>query len=133
MKKEKQKVKGKKRTGILILGGLCGGVLNGLFGCGGGIAAMLALSKYMPEERDEGERVRRIFATTVLSVIPMSLGSAPVYGTLGAVSMRDVLPLLLPAALGGIAGGLLLSRINTKLLKKLFAALVVWSGLRLMM
>ena len=94
---------------------------------------MLALSKYMPEERDEGERVRRIFATTVLSVIPMSLGSAPVYGTLGAVSMRDVLPLLLPAALGGIAGGLLLSRINTKLLKKLFAALVVWSGLRLMM
>ena len=127
--------KGRERKMLLslILPGLFGGVLNGLFGCGGGVAAMLALSKYMPGDKEDGERVRRIFATTVLSVIPMSLASAPVYGTFGAVSADRVLPILLPALIGGAAGGLLLSRINTGLLKKIFAALLIWSGVRLMM
>ena len=94
---------------------------------------MLVLSRYMSGDRGDKERTRRIFASTVLSVIPMSLGSAIVYGTLGAVESEDVLPLILPALLGGVAGALLLSRINTGLLKKIFSALVIWSGIRLMM
>ncbi|MBR6559297.1 MAG: sulfite exporter TauE/SafE family protein [Clostridia bacterium] len=130
---EKTERKGRGRLYHLIAPGLLAGGINGLFGCGGGIITMLVLSRYLSGDRGDKERTRRIFASTVLSVIPMSLGSAIVYGTLGAVESEDVLPLILPALLGGMAGALLLSRINTGLLKKIFSALVIWSGIRLMM
>ena len=65
-------------------------------------------------------------------VLPVTLLSAILYAADGRMDFPSVTPLVLPAVLGGTAGALLLGRINTKLLKKLFALLVIWSGISML-
>ena len=115
----------------LLPAGFAAGIINGLLGCGGGIITVLALTSLLPEAKDAAERTRRIFATTVVVVLPMSAASALVYGRYGLLSLSDMLPVMIPAAVGGALGGFLLDRINTQVLKKLFAVLMVYSGVRL--
>ena len=114
-----------KRMGALMLG-LLAGLLNGLLGAGGGIVLVRGAEKILPREYHDG---RDVFANALCVMLPISAVSAIAYVMRGSVHGLEFSRFILPAILGGVGGGLLLSVIDTRLLRLIFSALVVWSGI----
>jgi len=118
-----------KKSRLLPLVGFCSGLLNGLLGAGGGIAIVYGL-KYVRNEEDLDPR--DVFANALCAMLPISVVSCILYAARGDLTVEGFGPYVLPALLGGVLGGLLLGKIHTKHLQKLFATLVVISGLLLL-
>ncbi len=121
----------KARLLLLAASGAAAGFLNGLLGAGGGIILIYALSALNPDKSPNG--VRDNFASTIACILPVTILSALLYARDGRMDLSAVSPLVLPAAVGGLAGAYLLGRINTALLKKLFALLVIYSGISMIL
>lgn len=113
----------KQRTFLIGACALLAGVVNGFFGTGGGIVLVFALS-LLPEDGRLSARDK--FATVIAVILPLSLVSALAYGK--SVNLELASPYILPGIVGGIIGAFLLDRVNVDLLKKLFAAMVLWAG-----
>ena len=111
--------------------GAAAGFLNGLLGAGGGIVLIYALSALHPQA--DAEEVRDIFASAILCVIAMSVLSAALYTAEHGIGTETISGLFLPAAAGGVLGAYLLDKISTGILKKIFAALVLIGGLRMIL
>ncbi|MBQ9745465.1 MAG: TSUP family transporter [Clostridia bacterium] len=111
---------------FLLLGGFAAGVVNGVFGTGGGIIAVFVFSN-IPFFAGVFAK-KDVFAMTLFVCFIMSLSSAVLYLGAGNASAGTSLPFLLPAAAGGALGALLLDKIKTSLLSKIFAALVIYAG-----
>ncbi len=108
---------------------LLAGLVNGLFGTGGGIITVFALS-HIPYFRDALSK-KDIFVLTLISSAIMSLSSAYLYVRAGKSDISASLPYLLPAAAGGICGALLFGRLKTQLLSKIFSVIVIIAGITL--
>ncbi|MBO5024288.1 MAG: sulfite exporter TauE/SafE family protein [Clostridia bacterium] len=121
------------KSGIFFLCvcALAAGVVNGVFGTGGGIITVFALSRLSRTNTSLSKK--DIFATTLFACFAMSLSSAAIYALSGKASPEDALPYLLPAALGGVFGALLMDKIKPAVLSKIFALLVIWAGISLIM
>ena len=115
---------------LLAAAGLSAGLANGLLGAGGGIIVTYALVHLLG---DKGNAAKDVFANVVAAMLPMTAVSALIYALHGNLDLEQSAPFLLPAVIGGVVGALLLGRINTGGLKKIFAVLVVISGLRLIL
>lgn len=123
----------KKTILEITLGATCAfaaGIVNGMFGTGGGIILVFWLAYVMTEKR--GYSPRDIFATVIAVVLPMSLVSLWLYFKDGNVNISDALVYLAPGAIGGLIGAFLLQKINLKLLKKAFAAMVIYAGVKML-
>ena len=115
------------RSDILLLtaGGLCAGLLNGLLGAGGGIIIIYTLSYAL----QNNAKSRDVFANALLVMLPLSAISCILYTLRGNLNFENMGSLILPAVIGGTAAGFLLGHIKTSFLKKLFATLVIISGI----
>ena len=118
--------KASKNKFIIPLIGFLAGVSNGLMGAGGGIILVLginyALGECVSDKKD-------IFANALCVMLPVSAVSCICYAIRGSLKINGLALYAVPAVLGGIAGGLILGKIKTERLKKLFAALVIYSGI----
>jgi uncharacterized membrane protein YfcA len=103
------------------VGAICG-MIAGLFGSGGGIAVVEGLERTGTEEK-------RAHAASIAVMLPISALSAALYGTGGYVPLGDTLWLCGGALAGGIAGACLLRRVKTRLLNSIFTALMLASGI----
>ena len=112
---------------LLVLGGILSGFVNGLLGAGGGIIIVFILSKLLKESDS-----RDVFANAICVMLPLSALSCLIYASKGTLNFQGFSIFIIPAILGGFLGGILLCKINTFLLKKLFAALVAISGILLL-
>ena len=121
----------KTRLILLAATGAAAGFLNGLLGAGGGIVLIYALTVLNPDKSEDG--VRDNFATTIACVLPITLLSAFLYASDGRMDFGAVTPLVLPALIGGYVGACLLGKINTVLLKRIFALLVIYSGINMIL
>ena len=105
------------------------GIIGGLFGTGGGILIVFLFSRLY---KDSSEFDRRdLFAMTVLTVTIMSLSSLCSYIKRETVTVGDITPTLLPAAIGGLLGAFLLDKLDTKWLNRIFAILIIYAGMTL--
>ncbi len=108
---------------LLALAAVLAGGVNGFLGTGGGIVLMFALSA-LPENESLAQKDR--FATLIAVILPLSI--------ISLVSYRDKIdtamltPYLLPGILGGFAGAVLLEKLDVKIVKRLFAVMVIWAG-----
>ena len=113
----------KKKT-IRRAAGAGAGIVNGLFGGGGGMVLLPILAKW------GGIAPRSVFATCLAAVYPMCIVSATLY----CLRVRPALPVLLPCILGGIVGGavagLTFEKVPVRILKLIFAAFLVYGALR---
>ena len=125
---------------LLALSGLGAGLLNGLLGAAGGILLVAVLPRLAVSESPRGASLllppplarRDTLATVTAVMIPVSGVSWFFYQLRGIAPPSGMLPLLiLPAVLGGMVGAKLLGRLSDRVLRKLFAALVVVSGARM--
>lgn len=106
----------------LVLCGAVAGFLTGYFGTGGGLVLVIAMERLLHT------RLSASLPTTATAVAVLSLFAAASYLLLGTVP-ADRLPLyLLPAAVGGAVGALLLGRLRAGVLRLLFSGLLILGG-----
>ncbi len=122
---------------LISLAGLAAGLLNGLLGAAGGILLVAILPRLTPPSTCAPQHPpdRRDTLATALSVmLPVSAVSGLFYW-LGGIrpSPALLLALVLPAAAGGLLGAKILARIPAHLLRKIFAAVVVIAGIRMLL
>lgn len=122
----------KTRLAVATVGALIAGVVNGLLGAGGGIILIFVLASSLGklyEGESEFYKRRDLMATSLCVMMPVSAFSAIRYGVANMLDFTLIARLILPAVLGGAVGGILLDRLRENLIMKLFALLVIYSGL----
>lgn len=123
---EKKVIKFRKSKFFLPISGLVAGLVNGLLGAGGGIIIVWSLT-YALEDCDFDKK--DVFANALCVMLPLSAVSCVIYAISGNLSLNGIGVYMIPAILGGIAGSLLLPRLKLSSLKRLFSALVIYSGI----
>lgn len=116
--------KRKNRPLLSAIFGVAVGAANGLFGGGGGMIAVPALTL-------TGVPSKKAHATAIAIILPLSLISGAVYLAKGAADLSVILPSCAGVFVGGIVGALLLKKINSRGLSLLFYALMIAAGLKL--
>lgn len=125
----------------LILLGAAAGLFNGLLGAAGGILLALFLPHMtLPSvlmgkgEVTTLEDRRDVLATSMAVMLPVSAVSFVTYLARGIRPHFGLsVSILLPAALGGVLGAYLLTRLSAPFLRRLFALLVLIAGLRMLL
>ena len=120
----------KKRSMLFALAGILSGIVNGLLGTGGGILTVLFLSKIYAKASSYS--TKDIFAITLCSSVIMSMASLLFYLSSGCFSVSDSALYMLAAVPGGVLGAILLEKLSSKTMKLIFALLVVWAGISMM-
>ena len=113
----------------LSIAGTVAGILNGLLGAGGGIVVVYTVSKFLPDVASDKNGA---FSTALCVMLPISALSCAIYAFGGHMSLDGFGIFIIPAIVGGAVGGALLGKIRSLSLKKLFSALLVVSGVILM-
>lgn len=112
----------KNKIILLSLGALGAGFLSGLLGAGGGIILYFVLGALY------GRGAKENLVTSSVSVMFFCVISLFFYKGNSALDIQSILRIAIPSALGGITGALLLSKVPTKTVKKLFSIVVILSG-----
>lgn len=113
----------KDKAKYLITGAL-GGLANGFFGSGGGLFLVPLFTKWI--KMDE----RKAFASSVAVILPLSLISAVIYFMKGSLDLAGAWPFLLGGLAGGIVSGLIFKKVPVNLLRRIFALLIIYGGIR---
>lgn len=106
------------------LAGGAAGLVNGFFGGGGGMLLVPLLSRWLKL----GDR--KAFATSVAVILPLCALSSIIYLFRGGLELSAALPYLLGGAAGGILGGKLFKTVNMLWLRRGFALLILYAGIR---
>ena len=125
-------MKARSRLFLVAVGALAAGIINGLLGAGGGIILIFVLAPALGnlyENGDEFYKRRDLMATSLSVMLPVSAVSAFRYGLNGMLDWEYISRIILPAILGGLLGGILLDKLKESFIMKLFAFLVIYSGI----
>lgn len=106
------------------ISGAAAGLVNGIFGAGGGMVLLPLL------ERTTDLSQHEIFASSVCIVLPMCLVSTAVYLLRGAHFAAEAVPYLVGGAVGGVIAGLILKKLPTKYLHRILGLFILWGGIR---
>ena len=106
------------------LTGAAAGLVNGFFGGGGGMILVPLLTGWC------GLDQRKAFATSVAIILPLCLLSSLIYLFRGGLDLAAALPYLLGGLLGGFVGGKIFKRLNMDWLRRIFALLILYGGVR---
>ncbi len=107
--------------------GAAAGVINGLFGAGGGLLLVplcIGVCKFEP---------KTAFATSVAVMLVLSLVSLSVHAVRGHVDFMAALPYAVGGILGGIGGGLLMGRMDVKWLRLILVGFLLYGGVKAVM
>lgn len=115
--------KGASKLRLSVVGGLCG-MMNGIFGSGGGLVAVPSLQKC-------GFSVKKAHASSIALTGAFSVISAVTYAMNGYADLGMALRYIPGGIAGAIVGALLMKRISPAVLKRIFGAILIISGVRL--
>lgn len=106
------------------LSGAAAGLVNGFFGGGGGMVLVpLLVSRCKLDQR-------RAFATSVAIILPLCALSSAIYFFRGGLELSAALPYLAGGLIGGYAGGKLFQNLNMDWLRRAFALLILYGGVK---
>ena len=108
------------------LSGLCIGAINSLLGAGGGLLAVPVLKK-------QGLSQQQAQASSVFIIFPLTLLSTLLYLKSGYFSPADAFIFLPGGIAGAVAGGILLKKIPSTLLKITFSLFMIYAGVRMIL
>ena len=108
---------------FLSIAGSAAGLVNGLFGAGGGMVLVPVLGKRTGLSEEER------FPASIAIIAPICIISLLFSGR-WQLTFKQVLPYLIGSALGGIAAGLWGKHIPTIWLHRFLGALILWGGIR---
>ena len=106
-----------------IAGGAAG-LANGFFGGGGGMILVPLLVRRC------GLSQRQAFATSVAIILPLCILSSIIYYFRGGLDLMNALPYLAGGLVGGWVGGKMFKRVNMLWLRRVFALLILYGGVK---
>lgn len=108
----------------LLLSGVAVGLINSLFGAGGGIIAVPILKK-------NGLTQKEAQATSVSVILPLTAITAVIYYFQGNLQINDALVFVPVGFVGALLGAFVLNRTSNRVLQTFFALFMIWAGLRM--
>ncbi|MCL2633789.1 MAG: sulfite exporter TauE/SafE family protein [Oscillospiraceae bacterium] len=108
----------------VIIGGISG-VLNGLFGSGGGVAAVPLLTRF-------GVEPRKSHATSVAIIFVLSLVSTGLYALNGILDVSMAMSFIPAGLAGAVVGAVFLKKIPNSLLRRVFGIVILISAVRML-
>lgn len=106
------------------LAGFLAGLVNGFFGGGGGMILVPRLTDRC------GLDPREAFATSIVIILPLCALSAAIYLVRAGMDWQTALPYLLGGPVGGFVGGKLFKNLNMDRLRRVFALLILYGGVK---
>ncbi|MCL2036246.1 MAG: sulfite exporter TauE/SafE family protein [Oscillospiraceae bacterium] len=119
-------MKAKISTKFKLLTGITAGLLNGLFGSGGGVVAVPLLERCGLEQK-------RCHATSVVLIFFLSLVSTVMYALSGKLQVSTALGFIPAGLAGAVLGSLILKKINNTLLRRIFGIIILISAAKMFM
>ena len=113
-----------KQTITLIICGICAGIINGLFGAGGGMVLVPLLTMFADLHDDQ------VFPASVCIILPICIVSLVVSSIHTEIPWKEAIPYLLGSAVGGVAAGFWGKHIKTSWLHKILGIMILWGGIR---
>ena len=112
------------RTVKCIIAGGLAGILNGLFGAGGGLVLVPLLIGWLKLEE------KQAFATSVAIILPLSIVSYVLFCLQGGNVWEEALPYLFGGIVGGWLSSRLFQRVSVTWLHRLFSILLFYGGIK---
>ena len=106
-----------------VAGGAAG-LANGFFGGGGGMLLVPLLTRWC------GLDQRQAFATSIAVILPLCVLSSAIYWLRGGLDFLLALPYLAGGLLGGFLGGRMFKKLNMVWLRRAFALLILYGGVK---
>ena len=101
------------------------GFINGLLGAGGGMITVPLLKKIGFDQKSAQQNA-------IAVILPITLLSSIVYIASGYVSISDPLPYIPGGLIGALIGTWIMKKISNKILRYIFAAFILYAGVRLL-
>ena len=115
----------KKLNKKAVGGGLALGAINGLFGGGGGMIAVPILADVLGYPRKQAH------ATAILVILPVCAVSAITYVIYGFTDLSIIIPAAIGNVAGGLLGALLLGKLPKTWVDITFIAIMLAAGIRM--
>ncbi len=126
--KQKNKLKTNKKLNVYaVLTGLSAGIINGVFGGGGGMLVVPMLVHLLKCP------TKKAHATAILIILPLSIVSGIFYAAFGNFNLEVGIPAGIGVILGGTVGALLLSKISSKWLTIIFCVVMAAAGVKMLL
>ena len=109
-----------------ITAGILTGAVNGLFGGGGGMVAVPLLEKMCAYKDKEAH------ATAIFIIAPVCAASALVYIINGFAALDVIIPAAVGSVAGGLAGALMLNKFPKTIINYIFVAVMFAAGVRML-
>lgn len=120
----KERVKHEKLLSALT--GASAGLVNGVFGGGGGMIIVPMLVYLLKKEP------RVAHATAILLILPMSVTSGLLYASFGAFRWQTGLPVAIGVTVGGALGAVILGKLPAKRIIVLFSLVMAAAGIKML-
>ena len=114
----------KRDTTGRILAGAGAGIVNGLFGAGGGMVLVPLLRRFTTIREDA------LFPSSIGIILPICLVSLGFSAMTSPLPLKEALPYLTGSAVGGYLAGKTGHRIPTLWLHRILGVLILWGGVR---
>ena len=119
------KNKTKQNLSIAVIGTIIG-FINGILGAGGGMLAVPLLKK-------TGFDTKQSHTNAIAVILPITIISAVMYLFKETVTLKDAYVYIPTGLIGALIGTYLFKKISSKWLKRIFGALMVYAGIRLLL
>ena len=113
----------RKTVIYMAIAGSAAGMINGLFGAGGGMILIPLLSCLTDLEESE------IFPASVSIILPICVISLAIHAS-GSLPWKEATPYLLGSVIGGLAAGVWGKHIPVLWLHRGLGLMILWGGLR---
>lgn len=105
--------------------GVAVGIVNGVFGAGGGMIAV-------PLLKQNGLDQKSAHANAVAVILPITIISAVLYLVKDTVDFADSVAFIPTGVIGSVVATFVLQKFSNKLLQKIFAIFMIYAGIRLL-
>lgn len=105
--------------------GIAVGLVNGVFGAGGGMLAVPLLKK-------SGLDQKSAHANAVAVILPITVISAILYILKGKVALSDSFTYIPTGLIGAVIATFALKKISNKWLRRIFGVFMIYAGIRLL-
>ena len=113
-----------KNLWLILCGGLIG-LINGFFGGGGGMIAVPVLERVLKLDS------KHAHATAIFVIFPLSIISASIYVVNGYIKTLPLIYVTIGVIFGGILGAFILKYLPSKIVRIIFAIIMLIGGIKL--
>lgn len=109
----------------LLALGLVTGLINGVFGSGGGTIIVPALVLFL------GLEDHKAHATAISIILPLSIISTIIYFFNNTIPFKTALMVMAGGLVGSYIGAKMLNKVPKQVLRKLFGSVIIYTAIRM--